>query len=359
MLGLIALNVVAFAASNQELEAFMKANLARNPNFTFNKFSVVSRSKVAALSGWEKVDFVLSVKPKNAQLPIENADSLYTYKNFIAPKVIEAQKAAKQGRLDDQQLIDQVFLLYANYPNIKLNAARIVKRAKYKEIAGFETAQFIMDLETKQDARTMSASEIWFVSGNYILPEIISTTGLNSLKNSIKGEVKAEHYRDDRLISGSKGSKAKYKFLVFSDPLCPACRNLMPQLFALAANNPEQISLYYYNMPTHRESPVLMKAAFIAHAQGDKGIELAMYKNDEIKKVIGQSDEEILKTFNRLFDKKITLEAIRESKPTEFFNLDEQTGNDLMVNMTPTIFINGVFDEQRKQYEGIRNELSR
>ncbi|GHV04058.1 hypothetical protein AGMMS50229_04610 [Campylobacterota bacterium] len=340
------------AASNKELEAFITSNVARNPTVTFEKFSVVKREKISDLSGWEKVDMELSIKPKGATIPVSQKSSFYTYKNLIAPELIKLEGKSVGAK----ELAELAKRQIAANPNVKLEDSKLTKRMALKGFDGWESVQMQFNLQVTRGTSTqpISTTDLWFVSKNYVAPDLIDITKSTSLKNSIKGDVTPEYYRPDHLLSGSKGVAAKYKIIVFSDPLCPACRKLLPELIDIAAKNKETVSLYYYHLPTHAESPILMKAAIAAHAN-NKEIETQMYKT-EIK-FDNSEDLAVLERFNKLFKTKLTLEAINAPAVLEHYNFDQKAVGELLVNSTPSLFINGVYDEDRKAIGKIIEEL--
>jgi phosphate transport system protein len=51
-----------------------------------------------------------------------------------------------------------------------------------------------------------------------------------------------QYYKEEYLIAGDR--EAKHKLLVFSDPLCPNCTTVLPELIKDANKNPKILALY-------------------------------------------------------------------------------------------------------------------
>ena len=95
------------------------------------------------------------------------------------------------------------------------------------------------------------------------------------------------------LLFGNKD--AKHKILVFSDPQCPFCQEVVPAIFKAAKAHPETLSVYYYHLPLLRIHPVsgiLTKVMHIAQEQGKLDVVEKIYslkidpKETNMKKVL-------------------------------------------------------------------------
>ncbi|MDR2639691.1 MAG: thioredoxin domain-containing protein [Helicobacteraceae bacterium] len=355
-LGLILLNSVAFAATNKEIERYFERAFERNPEFTFDKMRVTKREAIKGLQGWETAEINLSFIPKGKTLPINQNGKIGTYKGFIATNMLAAEDDSKT--VGDAKLIEaaRFFLEGAPNSNAKLKSARITKRIPLKEIEGFEAVAMVWDVDITQGKQTreLSNTEVWFAGKNYIFLDIIRIDTGDSLKFEIKGDIKPEHYRADHLIAGN--ASAENKVIIFSDPLCPACRQTMPILLKAASENPDKIALYYYAMPTHSVSPTLMKAAIASRLAGAKNAERAMYEKELIVKT--GDDLLALNIYNATFGTKHELKDINKQAVLEHYNIDQKAVSELLINSTPSIFINGKFDPKRQEIQKIVNSLS-
>ena len=347
------------AATNKELEAFVSKNLSRNPNVKFDKFTVLKRESVKGLSGWDRLEVEISARP-TAQVgantpPMTQKNTLYTSKGYLASDLIKLDGKTQSRAATDQQLIDLAAQMLAGNPNVKLEKATILRRYPLSDVDGFEAVQLQFDLSVTQEGKTraLSTTDVFFASKNYITNEIVRITNGTSLKQSIKGAVKNEYYRADHLIAGN--ANAKHKILLFSDPLCPACRATSPALFELAAKHPSEVAVYYYGFPTHSVSPVLLKAAIAAHLSGVSAVEQQLYTGE--LRVNTEDDFDALKVFNDRFKLKLTMADISAPAVLEQYNIDAKTALELNIAGTPTIFLDGKYDEDRKLIGNLTQEL--
>ena len=347
------------AASNKELESFIAGNLKQNPNVKLEKFSVLSRESIKTLPGWDKVAFKLDVKLGEEGQPNSKEDVLYTHKGLIAPELFMLEKGSKSKTVSDDQLKALAQQSVAGNPNVKLKASRVVKRFALKEVAGWEAVQMEFDLDVNQggNVRGLSTTEVWFAGKDAIAPELIRIKNGASLKYSIKGEVKPEHYSKERIIAGDSSGKAKYKIIVFSDPLCPACRRALPGLIELAFTNPKQVSLYYYHKPVSAVSPVVMKAAIAHKLSGDPLAARNLYEKE--LKIQSPDEMAVLEAYNKAMGTKYTLKDVNTPSVLAHFNQDAKAAGELLILGTPTVFVNGKFDEEGTLVEAIRKELGK
>ncbi|MDR1451146.1 MAG: thioredoxin domain-containing protein [Helicobacteraceae bacterium] len=350
------LSCAAFAATNKEIEGFFSRSFERNPNFTFDKLRVIKREEVKGLKGWETLDLNLSFTPKGLSAPTYQAARLFTHKGFIAPEMLAIDNDAHKT-VSDTKLEETARVVMQNSPNVALKKARVIKRYPLNEIEGWEAVAMQWDVDLKQGAQTREVSDVvvWFAGKSRVAPDIIRVNSGDSLKSEIKGDVKAEHYRADHLIAGN--ANATHKVIAFSDPLCPACRQTIPALLKAASENPDKIAVYYYAMPTHGVSPTLMKAAIASRLAGVKNPERAMYETDLAVKT--GDDLEALKIFNETFKTKYELKDINAPAVLEHYNADQKAASELLINSTPSIFINGKFDPKRQEIANIVDSLNK
>ncbi|MDR2034829.1 MAG: thioredoxin domain-containing protein [Helicobacteraceae bacterium] len=353
LIGLALLTSAAFAATNKELEGFFTRSQERNPNITLNKFRVLSREAVKGANGWERADVNITFTPKGQTIPLSQGGSLYVYKGFVAPELMEVESDNKSKIVPDAKLGEIARMTLQSNPNVSLKASRVIKRVPVKEIEGLTAVAMTWDLDVKQgnETREISDTIVWFVGKNYILPDIYRIASGDTLKSEIKGDIKPEYYSADRLIAGN--AKATNKVIVFSDPLCPACRNVMPNILKAASENPDKIALYYYAMPTHSVSPTLMKAA-LASKLNNKSVERAMYEGADFAQKASDlaksgDDLEALKIFNAIYKTEYKLDDVNTEAILKHYNYDQKIASELLINSTPSFFINGKFDSNRQE----------
>ncbi|MDR2905555.1 MAG: thioredoxin domain-containing protein [Helicobacteraceae bacterium] len=353
---LLALAANLQAASDKELRDFVKRSFERNPNFTFDRMTVDSRVAVKNLAGWEKVEFTITAAPKGQMKTISQKNTLYVTGNgktaFFAAS-IEDTGAKRAG---DKEFEAEARKTLAGNPSVTLNSVKVAKRVKLQNPVNFEAVFMELDLTVKSadnKTRQVSSSDVWFASGGVIVKEIFYLADASPLKDAIKGDITPDHYRADHLIAGD--AKAKYKIIVFSDPLCPGCRATLPRLIKAADANPKEIAIYYYNLPTHAVSPTLMKAVIASALAGDKDAERNIYLQNFAART--GDDEEALKIFNNAFDKSLKMSDLDDPMVKEHFDFDDKASREIAVNSTPSVFINGKYDPSRAEMEKILSRL--
>lgn len=189
--------------------------------------------------------------------------------------------------------------------------------------------------------------------------DLINSENGKSLKDLVTPNLTEVYYDKSKLIAGNHN--AKDKVVVFSDPLCPFCMEYIPDVINYVNKNKDSIALYYYNFPLLRLHPAaqtLSKISEVAKEKGLKDVELKVYTTDW--KAYFQSDSKddkvILDGFNKVFKTNITLEEISKKQIEDIILKDIKMGEDVMVQGTPTIFINGVKDTSKTKIQTLGNK---
>lgn len=151
-------------------------------------------------------------------------------------------------------------------------------------------------------------------------------------------------------IDYSKGQKigsdsAKLRLVEFSDLQCPACAAAQPVVKEVLASNKDNIQLIYrhFPLPQHLNAK---KAINAAEAAGEQGKFQEMHnKLFETQNNWSQLPDPtayflgLAKEFG--LDEQKIKEAIEKNSFEEKIKEDQQEGNKLQVNSTPTFFLNG------------------
>mgnify|MGYP003460141503 FL=1 len=120
--------------------------------------------------------------------------------------------------------------------------------------------------------------------------------------------------------------------------------------------NSDSIALYYYHFPLlsiHPAAGTLVKLIDIAKHKGIKDAELKTYQIDWEKYFDVKSTDAkvILEAFNKEFKTDIKLDELSKAEITKTIDSDIAMAEEVMVQGTPTIFVNGVKDSTRLKYE--------
>jgi protein-disulfide isomerase len=236
-------------------------------------------------------------------------------------------------------------------PNIKVNDIK-VNTKKELPLAGWNG--YILDVEANIQGKDIKVKDILFSDGKFIALELLDAKTGKSLKDLMTPNLTANYYDKSKLIAGNHD--AKDKIVIFSDPLCPFCMDYVPEVINHVNKNSDSIALYYYHFPLlglHPAAAPLSKLMEVARHKGIKDAELKAYKIDWEPHFSSKSTDEkkILEAFNKEFKTDIKLEEITSKQMNETLQKDILMGEDMMVQGTPTIFINGVKDATREKYE--------
>lgn len=243
------------------------------------------------------------------------------------------------------------FLQKAIAPNESYTFDRVVilKKEEMKDLTGWMAYFVRIDLKlTKQEGKKLSVNDIVFTNGKILSKDFADLNNGRSVKGSYSLDMEASAYNKEHLLAGN--FNAPHKIVVFSDPLCPFCMDFVPEVIADVQKNPETFALFYYHFPLniHPAAPTLVKAMLFAEEQGDKEIVKKVYKEFfDIK----ESDEKVvLDIFNKALNKNFTIEQINHSNILKQMNNDQELANNLMVNGTPTIYLDGKKDDTKRLY---------
>jgi protein-disulfide isomerase len=239
-------------------------------------------------------------------------------------------------------------------PQVKIESVKIAIK---KELDQKGWYGIVFDVVAKIDKKTVKAKDIIFTDGKIIATELYNVKTKKSYNDFMKPKLTQKYYNDEHLIAGNKN--AKYKIVLFSDPLCPFCIEYTPELINDVKKDPSKFALYYYHFPLlslHPDSNIIVKAMHIASQMGIKDVTLKTYTADFYKDLKGRknSDEKVLKVFNKIMKTNITMDQINSNEVKKAIEHDIFLGEEAMVQGTPTVFFDGVYDKTRYKYDRIK-----
>jgi len=240
-------------------------------------------------------------------------------------------------------------------PNILKLDVKVHKKIKLEQVDGWSA--FILNVDAnvkdKDGNRDINQKMIWFSNGTTISPDLIDLKTGKSLKDSVSPSLESAHYKKQNLIYGD--ANAMHRVAIFSDPLCPFCRDFVPKAIEHMKKDPKKFAIYYYHLPLetlHPAAITLVKAATAAELKGEKDVVLKLYK---VEVDANENDEStILAAFNKSTKLNITLQDIKSKAVQEHYKSDMKIASDLMVNGTPTIFFDDKIDKTKIKYQTIK-----
>jgi len=193
------------------------------------------------------------------------------------------------------------------------------------------------------------ATQVVFNKGSKVAFALKDNKG-NDYSKILKPKVPANAYDSSHLLVGN--ANAKHKILVMSDPFCPFCQEIVPELIETVQKHPKTFALYYYHLPLlkiHPASAITTKAMHVFQERGDienlkKCYHLLVSERETNPKVILKAIKD--KTGVSFTEKELNTPKIKNA-----FAFDQAMKKRLMVTGTPTIFIDGVWDPTRTKYK--------
>jgi len=256
----------------------------------------------------------------------------------------------------EKKIISYQKKLFAKNPNITLNSISIVKSkplVNNKEW-GDNWRAYTLEVNLKFRGKNVDISDIVFSDGELISLDLFDINTGESIKQRFTSKITDKYYDDTHFVIGNK--KAKHKLIVFSDPLCPACKDFVPKILKFAKKNKKTVALYYYGFPLvsiHPNSSIITKMALVAHNKKHLST-FDVYT--KIYKANLPSDISKSKAISRV-NKILGLNGKKAISKKDFtkdilkiYKQDIKDGNSFGVAGTPTLYVNGEKDTHRTKY---------
>lgn len=241
---------------------------------------------------------------------------------------------------------------FKNNPNIVSLKAKVVDKMPIEQLKGWDGLIVNIDaiLKTQAENKTVKQKMIWFTNGEVITKELIDVkTGID-FKDLISPSFLNEYYKKENLIYGN--ANAKHKVVIFSDPLCPFCRDFIPKAIEEMRKEPNKFAIYYFHFPLpsiHPAAVELSLAAVAAELKGHKNVVLNLYKVELDPKE--RDITKILTAFNKALKTEIKEADLKTPEVLKHYKNDLTTAEEVMVQGTPTLFFDGKVDKTKKLYK--------
>jgi len=240
----------------------------------------------------------------------------------------------------------------AQNPNIKVNDIKVY----YKQDLEIDNWKgYILDLDANIKGKDMKVKDTLFSNDKLIATDLFDIKTGKSFKDSVAPAFNTKSYQISKLIAGNE--KAENKIAIFSDPLCPFCMHYVPEVIEYVNKNSETIALYYYSFPLvqiHPASTTLSKIMDITKTKFGNEKFLEAYKTDWTKLFDPSVTDEktILDAFNKAMQTDIKIEELNK-KVTSALEKDTALAEELLINGTPAIYINGIKDPTREKFKSL------
>jgi len=238
---------------------------------------------------------------------------------------------------------------------VKVESVDIIDKQSLKEPKGWEAYFVNIHANVKKSATVfdkVTVPETLFVKDGYFVPTLINMETGEDLKKVLKPELKKEVYDSKHLIAGNKD--AKHTLVVFSDPQCPFCQTIVPQLYKAAIDNPKTFALYYYHFPLlriHPVSDIISRAMITEQIKGNfaKVMDMYTFKIDARE----TNATKVLAKLNKKYNLKITEAQLNTEEVSKELTFDHDISTKSMVSGTPTVYLDGVWDPSKKKYRDL------
>jgi len=252
----------------------------------------------------------------------------------------------------DETVIKFLEKSFKGNPKIVALKVNIADKVAVQSMQGWSA--YIVDIDATVKAepkeRQVKQKMIWFSNGQLITQDLIDLKTGDSLKDAVSPAFKKEYYKKENLIYGD--ADAKHKVAIFSDPLCPYCKNFVPKAIEFMKKDAKKFAIYYYHFPLsslHPAAVQLVKAASVLQMRGYKDVVLNLYKLeiDAREKDVNK----ILAAFNKTFKTELKAEDLTSEAVVQNYENDMKIADEVMVQGTPTMFFDGKLDKSKRKYE--------
>ena len=255
----------------------------------------------------------------------------------------------------DKKIVSFLEKAIAPNENYKFEKITILKKDDLKDAAGWKVYFVRIDLSLiKQEGKKVSVNDIVFTNGKILSKDFLDVSNGRSIKSNLSLDITATAYNKEHLLAGN--FNAPNKLVIFSDPLCPFCMDFVPEVIADVQKNPETFALFYYHFPLsiHPAAPTLIKAMLVAEEKGEKDVVKKVY--DEVFDFKTTDEQVILDEFNKALKTNLTVAEINKESILKKLKFDHEYATNLMINGTPTIYLNGKKDETKTSYRKLIKE---
>ena len=231
---------------------------------------------------------------------------------------------------------------------VNVKGITVLETKTHKDLPGWTVILATMNLNYQK--KDIHAPEMMFVKDGLITSHLINQKTGNDYRNEIKPTVPKSMYNKEHLLFGN--ADAKHKVLIFSDPQCPFCMEVVPEIFKAAKANPTKLAVYYYHLPLlriHPVSDVLTRVMHVAQHEGKIDMVNKLYslkinpQETDVKKILAAVKKHANYT--------VTPAQIDAKSVKAAMKADADAAGKMMVSGTPTIYIDGEWDKMRDGYK--------
>jgi protein-disulfide isomerase len=232
-------------------------------------------------------------------------------------------------------------------PDAKAVDVEIYESRKPKELKGWSALFTKMKIDFKGEK--VDVPELIFIKDGLATSTLVNLNTREDYSSELKPTVQSSMYDAHHLLAGN--SNAKHKIILFSDPLCPFCREIFPRMIKAAKEHPEVFALYYYHMPLTRIHPgVETLTRIMILAQQDKKLDVVEKIYAMQLHVNPKDPKAIIDAVAKETGYSVSLDQINSKKVNDALQKDKDAALHMMVGGTPTVYLDGKWDKIRETY---------
>ena len=267
---------------------------------------------------------------------------------LLTSALISTVVLSASAQPDNKLLVKYVKRNIVKNPKVKVNGVTVIESKTHKDLPGWTVLLTTMDLTYQK--KEIHAPEMMFVKDGLITGHLVNLKTGRDYRNEIKPTVPESYYNKEHLLFGNKD--AEHKVLIFSDPQCPFCQEVVPDIFKAAKEHPDKLAVYYYHLPLLRLHPVSGVLTRVMHVAQNEG------KLDVVEKIYSlqinpreTNETKILNAVKKYTKYEVTSAQINDKKVKEALKADEKDAGRMMVSGTPTVYLDGEWDKMRDGYK--------
>ncbi|OGS70813.1 MAG: hypothetical protein A3F91_09880 [Flavobacteria bacterium RIFCSPLOWO2_12_FULL_35_11] len=243
---------------------------------------------------------------------------------------------------------------------IKKTSDGNVKEMLVKKIVPLDDGWYgvVVDLKIKnQEGEVEQVKDLFLTNGKFVTNNLLELEGTKNYRattiaaesNTASETHDASFYNKNNLIFGTQSGVNK--IVIFSDPLCEFCLKLLPKIYDNIKNK-KDVAVYYYPLPLeslHPTSKDIIKAMeIVKFVKKDSTLEWRLYQALSTKKEFLQmaKDGNIVGLMKKVFNVDIEKESITKIKSSVEYDIGK--ANELNINGTPVVYINGKLDLEKE-----------
>jgi len=267
---------------------------------------------------------------------------------LLISAVVATVALSANAQPDNKLLVNYIKKSVVKNPQVKVNGVTVIESTTHKDLPGWTVLLTNIDLEYQK--KDIHVPETMFVKDGMVTGHLVNLATDVDYRDIIKPKVQDSIYDKAHLLFGNKD--AEHKIVVFSDPECPFCREVVPGLMKAAKENPSKIALYYYHLPLlqiHPVSGILTRIMHVAQEEGKTDVIEKMYT---IKLKPQETDmTKVLEAVKSHTGYSISADKINSKAVKDALKADAYASSKMMVSGTPTIYIDGKLDKNRDGYK--------